>query len=108
MRDYILDLINKGILTIESDGIYKCICGSRLLTKEDTIYSHMKTKKHLQECKICYMDRLDFYKCNTCKNSHCTDCYFHIWKCPFCRTKFYKQSEWFCIEQLKSYYNIYI
>lgn len=92
-------LLSEKIIVKEGD-CYKCICGSVL--KENSVHSHMKTKKHLKkihneqyitpsepyECGICYLDKSNFYRCQICKNIHCLDCHSNMVKCPFCRKEF--------------------
>ena len=41
------------------------------------------------ECPICFENKNDFYLCEICKESICTDCK-KTWKkdCPYCRARY--------------------
>jgi hypothetical protein len=112
MNSIIRNLIDNQTLTQLNAVMYKCICGSEF--KKSSVYTHLKTSKHKlfmtyrplqqnngreteearredgQECGICYTNKIRFYKCSNCRNTHCMDCHTHIEKCPFCRTVIHK------------------
>lgn len=75
----------------------KCECGSTI--QQRSLRSHLKTKKHKnylekqldiqEECTICMSEeRIEKYKCKTCKNKHCMNCHKKINRCPYCRADF--------------------
>ncbi len=79
------------------DNMFQCDCGSKI--KKTSLYKHKKSKKHvfyiqhkdLPDCAICLENKITSYsfQCDTCKNSHCSQCHPKMDKCPFCRASFY-------------------
>lgn len=40
----------------------------------------------MNNCDICYEDRETYAApCTQCQKSICTECYEHVFRCPFCR-----------------------
>lgn len=46
-------------------------------------------KTESTECDICYQEKNEFWECNQCQRTHCSQCFIEIYntsqKCPFCR-----------------------
>ena len=83
------------MLVQSGNGQYTCKCGK--IIRKASVRAHVKTRYHmsrcdnahaLQQCDICYLDKVQFYTCHECRNKHCSDCHPRMTKCPFCRKIF--------------------
>ena len=92
MRDDDPAIFYLGILIhpIAGQHHYLCVC-SDIIRFED-IHEHFTTPtERVVTCNICYLEKNIhcYYRCSTCRNTHCHRCHYHICKtintCPFCR-----------------------
>lgn len=94
-------LVDNNILTHMHDELYSCHCGA--VIEECFLFDHFASIDHrvtilerrgipqVDECFICYEDKIEFHTCARCSKRTCIDCKTKLYRCPFCRFNFLEE-----------------